>query len=429
MISVVKWLIKCCHTVILNSNNIVKTQNEANTLLIIYLVALLLLLVGFLVIENIFHLRTLKKIPVRIHVNGTRGKSSVARLIAAGMRGAGLRTCVKTTGTDARMIDPEGNESPVYRVGYTNVIEQVKVMRWAVKNNAKAIVIECMALQPLLQSLCERRIVQSTHGVLTNARPDHLDVMGPSERDVAMAMAGTMTVNGDYFTSEREHLDFFEYAAKDRGSIIHSVSDKEIDDLTDEEMRVFSYTEFKVNVALALKVCEALGLDRAHALKGMWGATPDPGALREYPFEFRDKSYVFANAFAANDPVSTLMLWNNLLAKYSNCNSKVLVVNCRQDRQDRSNQLAEAITTWEKPDVILLIGTGTEYFVHYYKKYVTEVQREHVMIKVCENEGVETIYGHLVEMSLPDPYLLVGVGNIKGIGMEIIDYCEKSVGA
>ena len=61
-------------------------------------------------IENILHLRTLKKIPVRIHVNGTRGKSSVARLIAAGMRGAGLRTCVKTTGTDARMIDPESNE-------------------------------------------------------------------------------------------------------------------------------------------------------------------------------------------------------------------------------------------------------------------------------------------------------------------------------
>ncbi|MDE4990509.1 poly-gamma-glutamate synthase PgsB, partial [Francisella tularensis subsp. holarctica] len=79
-------------------------------------------------------------------------------------------------------------------------------------------VIECMALQPLLQSLCELKLIKETHGVLTNARPDHLDVMGPTERYVAKALAATIPVGDKYFTAEDIHLDFFEYACKDRGS-------------------------------------------------------------------------------------------------------------------------------------------------------------------------------------------------------------------
>ena len=48
------------------------------------------------------------KIPIRIHVNGTRGKSSVTRLIAAGLRAGGKRTFAKTTGTAPRVIDSIG---------------------------------------------------------------------------------------------------------------------------------------------------------------------------------------------------------------------------------------------------------------------------------------------------------------------------------
>ena len=60
--------------------------------------------------ESHRHRRRLEQIPTRIHVNGTRGKSSVARLIAAGLRESGLRTCCKTTGTLPQMILPDGSE-------------------------------------------------------------------------------------------------------------------------------------------------------------------------------------------------------------------------------------------------------------------------------------------------------------------------------
>src|SRR6476646_2181595 len=62
------------------------------------------------VFERRRHQRHLARIPGRVHVNGTRGKSSVTRLIAGGLRASGRRVFAKTTGTMARMIDPDGRE-------------------------------------------------------------------------------------------------------------------------------------------------------------------------------------------------------------------------------------------------------------------------------------------------------------------------------
>ena len=103
------------------------------------------------------------------------------------------------------------------------------------------------ALHPLLQSISELKIVKSTHGVLTNARPDHLDVMGPKERNVAEALASTVPVDGIYFSSEEKNTDILEYAANDRSSKIHTITKADIDNITDEEISKFCYSEFKIS--------------------------------------------------------------------------------------------------------------------------------------------------------------------------------------
>ena len=346
----------------------------------------------YLLIENIIHNSNMKSIPIRIHVNGTRGKSSVARLIAAGVRAGGYRTVAKTTGTLARYIDTDGSETPVFRIGFSNIAEQVRIIFKARRAKADAIIIECMALQPLLQSLCELRLIKSTHGVLTNARPDHLDVMGPTERDVAKALAGTVPVNSKYFTAEDVHIDFFEYACKDRGTVLSVATPEDAAKITDEEINKFVYSEFKINVALALQITDDLNISRDVALEGMWAATPDPGAMTEYNFDILNSNMSFANAFAANDPVSTKMLWDNLYTKYESTDKKVLMVNCREDREDRSKQIAEAILGWTSPDLVVLIGTGTEVFVSFYKKYAKQFNKETVATIVCENMEPQEIF-------------------------------------
>lgn len=203
-------------------------------------------------------------IPIRFHVNDTRGKSSVTRLIAASLREAGIRTVAKATGTLPRLILPDGTEQPIHRKARANVIEQRDGVLVAAAAGVEALVVECMALPPQLQSLCEAILVCATHGVITNCRADHLDVMGPREDDVARALANTTPVRGTVFTAERRHLEVLRCAADDQLSQAIAFAPDDIKEVSDREMAGFRYDERKENVALALQVfCRDLGVDRA----------------------------------------------------------------------------------------------------------------------------------------------------------------------
>ena len=72
-----------------------------------------------------------KKLAHVVHVNGTRGKSTVSRLIEAGLREGGMRVFCKTTGTDPLTIDVNGCEEPIRRQGKANIKEQITILRRA----------------------------------------------------------------------------------------------------------------------------------------------------------------------------------------------------------------------------------------------------------------------------------------------------------
>ena len=144
-------------------------------------------------VEQRRHHRQLQSIPRRIVVNGIRGKSSITRLCAGALRGAGVVTVAKTTGTAARFITPDGEEEPVYRkFGIANIVEQIGVVRRAAACRPDALVIECMAVQPDLQEVNERKLIQSTICVISNVREDHLTEMGPTLDDVARSLSRSM---------------------------------------------------------------------------------------------------------------------------------------------------------------------------------------------------------------------------------------------
>ncbi|WP_235933465.1 hypothetical protein [Corynebacterium qintianiae] len=70
------------------------------------------------------HTATLDTLDVNVHVNGIRGKSTVTRMIGGMLRAQGFTTIAKTTGTYACVIDHEGTEHPIKRVGPPNINEQ-----------------------------------------------------------------------------------------------------------------------------------------------------------------------------------------------------------------------------------------------------------------------------------------------------------------
>jgi len=99
------------------------------------LILSLLLFIIYGIVEYHRHQCFRKKIPRIIHVNGTRGKSSVTRLLAGALRAGGVKTLAKTTGSAPVIIFEDGSETPITRYFGANIREQLKIIKFASKRD------------------------------------------------------------------------------------------------------------------------------------------------------------------------------------------------------------------------------------------------------------------------------------------------------
>ncbi len=373
---------------------------------------IVMLLFGIIEYEN--HQKYITSIPIRIHINGTRGKSSVTRLIGAGLRAGGLKTITKITGTYPRLILSNGSEAAIYRKEKANILEQLKVIKFCTKQSADVLILECMALKPRYQWICEQQMVKATHGVITNIRLDHLDVMGPYLNDVAKAICGTIPDKAKLFTSEDRYFDYIKKNAKKmKTEIIQSLGDK----ITDHDMTGFRYIEHKSNVDLALAVCTSLGIDRKKALAEMKKTAPDEGVLTKSLIQKNGKTVSFYNGFAANDPESTLMIWNSIARSLKENEQKIILLNTRSDRQDRTRQLIEMISKKIDIDIVALIGESSELVEDMALKNGINKQQ---IVKIGMI-STEEQFDRLIEISEKEA-IIFGIGNMGCGGAELVNH-------
>jgi poly-gamma-glutamate synthase PgsB/CapB len=374
-----------------------------------FIFALFLALLAYWLLEYARHRRNVRAVPLRVLVNGTRGKSSVTRLIAAALRAGGQRTLAKTTGSTPRLIFEEGDEVPIPRMGKPNIMEQRKIMGVAARRDMEAVVLENMSLRPDLQ-ITERQIVHPTVGIITNVRPDHLDVMGPTTGDVALALSATVPEHGAVFTSDVHYFPLIEQVAQERSSLAFLARPEEVDD---EDMKGFSYVEHKDNVAIVLKLCEYLGIPRDKAVAEMHRSTPDIGVLRIFSVEDGGKSFEFVNAFAANDPDSLFHLWGMMKSRRD---VSAIVMNCRSDRVDRSRQLGGLIVQFA-PAFVLVTGDLTAPFIQ------SSIRAGFPREKLVDLGGltVPGVYESMMSHA-EGSILYFGMGNIVTFGERLSDY-------
>lgn len=301
---------------------------------ILFFAGVLALLLVYFLWENRRHERNLAQLSLRIHVNGTRGKSSVTRLIAGGLRAGGKSVVAKTTGTAAQLILPDGSEEPLKRRGPANIRENIGLIQKAVDLGADTIVFECMALQPDLQNFCERRLIKSHLGVITNVRADHEDVMGKGLTNIAAALANTIPAHGTLVTTPA--------AAALLAPHLHGTQMvvAEASEVPPEFVQGFPYPVVPENLALALQVCNLAGVETTTALKGMQQAAPDAGNLHVNLVTLAGKTVRCIDALAANDPDSTAWLWEQYVGRGKQA---VVLLNCRPDRKLRTVQLCELL--------------------------------------------------------------------------------------
>lgn len=386
--------------------------------MIVLILATIALILNWTV-EYIRHMRNVNSIPIRIHVNGTRGKSSVTRLIAAGMRKstslhdfysdtviAEAKSISKTTGTLPRFILPDGQEARIERLMGANIIEQKYIFRQAkyVKPHPSAIVVECMAVNPVFQWITERKLVHSTISVITNCRADHLDQMGATVQSVTMCLSNTIPENGICFTAEDKHFGILKKIADERKTKILQIRPT---DVTQEELDKFNYIEHAENVQLALAVCAQVGVPRDVAIRGMQESRPDPGALKKYRIRDRGKAISFFNVFAANDPDSSARVIHMVTGHLKDV-EKIIIINSRSDRFYRSQQLVDAVKPLDY-SYLFLTGEIPERVEHY--ALHQGIPKEKVIALGQPNP--EAIYQKVWDLTDTESYV-IGIGNIAG---------------
>ena len=384
---------------------------------IIFILSIVLLICG--IFEQANHNKRIQKIPIRIHVNGTRGKSTTTRLIAAGLREAGFKVLAKTTGTLPRLILEDGTEIPVKRRGNANISEQMKILAYGTKRKADALVLECMAINPEPQWVSEHKMIKSTIGVITNVREDHLEDVGPGLNNMAESLKLTIPQKGVLVTAEKEYFFLFkEQADKLKTKIIWA----DPVDVSDRTIDRFNYMNFKENVSVALLVNKLLGVKEEVALRGMLKANPDPGALKVHKLIKEDKIVFFVNAFAANDRHSTLLIWENVKKIFDLSNLPVMgIINNREDRILRSIEFSRILATDIILSKIILVGPLSKLA----KKALLKLK---VSADKVVNLGKLTNAEKVIEVALQltnNKVLLVGFGNTKGVGQDLVEYFNK----
>lgn len=301
-----------------------------------------------------------RSLPHVVHVNGTRGKSTTCRLIDAGLRAGGLRVFTKTTGTDPMTLEVDGRELPIIRRGKANIKEQIGILKKAAQQQAQVLVVECMAIQPELQYTAQHRILQADVGVITNVRRDHTDVMGQTLPEICTALCNTVPRGGILFTGEEHLAQQMAGAAKTLGSQFVAVRPR-----GDEPE-----FDFPENIALALAVCEHLGVDRDTALEGMRHYKRDPYALTLH----RIHGSVWINGLSINDIQSTCMVWEQMAEKYELRQRKlILLVNNRADRGSRTQDMLQVCLAL-KPQEIWLLGASRSYMQRGLARHLPDAQ-------------------------------------------------------
>jgi poly-gamma-glutamate synthase PgsB/CapB len=379
---------------------------------------------SYLIIEQISIKKIQKKIPIRICVTGTRGKSGVVRMLAAILRESGLKTLAKVTGSKPVVIFPDGREEEIRRLGPATILEQIRIMRLAGRLRVDAVVIEIMSINPENHYVESCKIINPQVVAITNIRLDHTGKMGVSKAEIAATIGLTIPKSGTVLVNETDYTDFFKRIAAD-----HQATAIAVPGLNEDELPIdnqLKHVEFKENLELSLAVANFFAIAKERSLAALLKITPYFGSLRAWELNdsINSPNYLAISAFAANDPESTRKVFDKCREKVGiKCEDKDIIglLNLRADRPERTAQWGDALCNGAYLNLKKIILIGDRFTCLYLQKKLRANQDLEISIVSGEKPEkiMETIFksgdGHSV---------IFGFGNIKGAGEKLINYWD-----
>jgi gamma-polyglutamate synthase len=351
------------------------------------------------------HNRRLASIPVRVHVAGTRGKSATVRLIAAGLRAGGYRVVAKVTGTQPRIILPDGTERPLRRWGAAAIREQRAFIAAAHRANADAIVVEAMAIEPEYLHALERFYIRATDLVITNVRPDHQEQLGGAPDAMAQAVSETVPLGGRMFLSSDAAVPAVLGRAGLRNCDVTVVTCDP--DANPED----------ANRQLAHELCRRYGVAAADGENAMRLASRDIGAFAITPLRTAGRTISFANAFSCNDVESLERLWRSHRVVEQ---PVAFVLNPRPDRPVRTAALLNLLVRLAPDARLFVVGISRGL-----RRQAVAAGFLPGQVHLLPPRNAEDIL-RTVAAAIENDTVVWGVGNFRGAGAALSALAEAT---
>ena len=371
------------------------------------------LLLLYLIVERIRIDQWHRAIPLRISVTGTRGKTTVVRLLASVLRENGSCVLAKTTGSSPQLILPDGSERTIKRRGMPTILEQKKLLSKAAQEKADVLISEVMSIHPENHYIESQRILKPHLVILTNIRDDHRDAMGSTDEELTDTFCPDIPKSVKMFLPKKEMRTQLKTTIEQKYGTLHlaptGLSQKRMDQNFD-----FQFTE---NLDLVFAVADHLGIKSSIIRKGISKAIHDLGAVEVWTYRQPEKSkrVYLVNAFAANDPFSTKQVLEKAKSLLpTDVTNWIGILNCRADRGDRTKQWITELKTTNHFNFTQLFVIGDH--IHAVgralsqKKYISEKKPERIM---------QFILDRVKEKSV-----IFGFGNFGGLGKQCVQYWQ-----
>jgi poly-gamma-glutamate synthase PgsB/CapB len=361
----------------------------------------------FLAYERVVLNKLRRSIPMVIAVTGTRGKSSVVRMLASVLRESGRRVLAKTTGSQAQLVLPDGTIQDIPRRGIVSILEQKKVLHAAAEFHVDCIVVEIMSIRAENHLVESQQILKPDIVVVTNVRRDHVEAMGETEQEIATVLRNDFTPGCTVYVPE-EYAPLL-VSSQPRNETIKMR-------LVRNENTQERATEFAENLNLVAAVSKDLGVADDVVDRGIQHARHDIGRLRIWKHTIRGKSVYLVNAFAANDPDSTMIIYHKVAHALSAAPSSFTgLLNLRQDRPDRTLQWIEAL---KRNSAILFKD------IYAIDGHSQVVRRRVKTVSLLPRMDADELTGNLID-NMREGDVLFGFGNIGGMGQSLVEHWQR----
>ena len=381
------------------------------TILILTLTAFLL----YLLYERIALDRVRKKVPLVITVTGTRGKSSVVRLLASVLRESGRKVLAKTTGSQAQYVYPDGTIHAVPRRGMVSILEQKKTLKKAASLGADCLVVEVMSVHPANHLVESQRILKPDTVLLTNVRRDHTDAMGETEGEIARVLALDFAPGAEVILPG-EYRDLMRSATSSVSDVrFHTSSAGAANSLALDKQRP-GRAALSANYDLVTAAARKIGIPDDVIARGMNQAVYDIGEFKIWKYRIDGKEIFVVNAFAANDPDSTQQLFDVARSTLSDVAvSYTGLLHLRSDRADRTLQWLESLRGGSGSQFQQLFVVGG---------HARAASRRIKNAKVLRSDDPEAMMSSVVSQ-VNNQSVVFGFGNIGGIGARLVEHWSQ----